>query len=107
MTPFSANSSCAESARVSGASPRAYAAHAAAGAGRRRWENAWSVVYCRREGTPQDASCSPYNLSLLSPAAGPALGVVFVVLLLATGLSLYPHNTGVCAYIAIPSARRG
>ena len=57
-------------------------------ASHRRWllrtyqsGNMWPVLYSH-EGTPQDASCNPYSFSILSPAPGPALGMVVLVILL-------------------------
>ena len=69
MTPFSANSTCAESARASGAS--------------RLQSRLQTRTAERHERTPQDASCSrTASLSFLSPTPEPASGVVVVVLLL-------------------------
>ena len=63
-----------------------------------------AVFYYCREGIPQDASCSPYSFSVLSPAHEPASDMVVVLLLLSEGLSLYAHQG---AYVHTSYSPRG
>ena len=85
MTPFSANSTCAESARASGASGL-----------QSRLQTRTAE---RHERTPQDASCSrTASLSFLSSTPEPASGAVVVVLLL---LGAYYSPEGLAPYVCL------
>ena len=96
MTPFSANSTCAERARVSGASRMHLTASSLLVCCCYRAENAWSVLLQPREDTTK-CRLQPVQLLPSIPAPEPVWGVVVAALLL---LSCHIHRG---AYVTITS----